>query len=250
MPVLHRPFAGNQDVQRHERAPARLSCPDRMHDHAIPTIGLQCRLQGRLFHRRQRVVHEAGAGPSEQRDAGDDDVQGHDEGDHGVEPLPAGRADGHHAGDHADGRPDVRHEVPSVSLERDRPVSPSRADEVGADREVDGGRHAREHGAGGDVVERHRMDQPPDGRPGDRGGGHDNQAALYAGVEVLGLLVAEQVLLVRRRGRHAQGEDRDQRGDEVHDRLERVREKADRPREPPGKRLERHRGDRRGHRQP
>jgi hypothetical protein len=146
--------------------------------------------------------------------------------------------------------PDVGEQVLAVGLDRDGAVAPPGAHEQQAHRQVDGGRDDRDGQPDADVREGLRIEQPLDGGRGDRQGGDEDQRALDAGREVLGLRVPVRVLLVGGLGGPLHRAEGDDRGDEVDHRLRRIGEQADRVREQPGDRLEHDRRQRGRDRQP
>ena len=113
------------------------------------------------------------------------------------QPVSPTRGD---ADEHARARPDVRHEVVPVRLERDRVrgAVPTRDEHA---RDARGSRarlRPRRRAPSADLLERARVHEPPGGRPDDPPGRDEDEHALGRAREVLGLAVAVGVLFVRR----------------------------------------------------
>ena len=147
----------------------------------------------------------------------------------GIEALPA--CEGHcaHASDDADGGPDVGEQVLGIGFKSNGvALAPHPQQQQGHDEVHQRGQH-RNRQAQADLFERFGSDEAANCRVSDAHGGQQNERALDAAGEVLGLAVAVGVVLIRGPGgdgQHGQGHDA---ADEVDERLNGVGEQAHRP---------------------
>ena len=186
----------------------------------------------------ERHVHQPGGGAPHQVHRLAQDVQRHQDGQHRIQPGPAGEQHADQPGHDADRGPDIGEEVARVGFQRDRAVLPRRPQHLPGQRAVDRGAHQRQHHAHAQRLQRLRRAQPLDRGPADPQRGDQDQRALEGAGEILRLVVAEGVVLVGRAagdGHHRQAEER---AGQVHPRFEGVRQQAHRARPPPGGRLQ------------
>jgi len=167
-----------------------------------------------------------------------------------IERQPTGEIDQRHAGDDSGRGPDVGHQVLAIGLERDAVVLAPLADQDQRDREVDGRGDDGEAEAGERHVERPGRHEARERGPDDAAGGYDDERSFYTGGKVFRLREAVGVIRIGRRRGEAKHRERKQRRREVDERLERIGQQPDGPGQPPGRGLERNRGDGGCNRQP
>jgi len=190
-----------------------------------------------------RHVHQAvGRAPDEQHPLAHD-VARHADGHHRVQPEPAGEVHADQSDDDADGSPHVGDQVPGIGLQRDRAHLRRLAQHRQREAPVEQRGRQRQRDAQPDRLDRPGMEQPLAGRADDGDGRGDDQHALEAAGEVLGLVMPVRVALVGRLSRPRHHHQREQRADQIHQPLDRVGEQAHRPADVPGTGLEPDGGD-------
>jgi len=166
-------------------------------------------------------------------------VGGEDE----IEPLPAGEAGDHDAGQHAGGGEHVGEQVPAVGDQRRRAHAPPGADQHGAPDGID---HAGER-VGGEAlrggVERARVEPAEIDLAEDGDCRHHDQHADHHGGEILRLGIAIGVGRVGGPGADAEREHGGRGGGDVDDALQRIRIERDAPRQHEGEIFQRQHED-------
>ena len=118
--LRHRPQVRHQQVEGNEAAAAG---PARQQGVKVHAVALAVFREDLLdlgdVDGGDAGVQQAPEGAAHQQRPGPDDVHGHSKRDQRVEDQPAGGGNQRHAGDDADGSPDIRHQVMAVAFQRD-----------------------------------------------------------------------------------------------------------------------------------
>ena len=181
----------------------------------------------------ERLIHQAVGRAVHERIAFAHDVQRHADGDHRVEPLPAGQLDGDEADDDARRRPHIGDQVARVGFERHRALRARLAQHADRQARIEHRAEHRQRDAQRDGVERLRVGEPVNRGPDDAQRRGEDQHALEAAGEVFGLVVAIGVAIVGRSLRDGDHQQRKRRSGQVDERLHRVGQQADRICDPP-----------------
>ena len=203
------------------------------------------RTPGAVLGVARRRVHQHGDVVAHQPPGGHEHERGDEQRGDRVGARVA-RADEQQADEHRRRADHVQREVHGVGTERGAPVATGAAPRGDGAQRVDGddgaddGEHvpARVHLA-------LPVDEAHDRLVGDREAREHEHGALGERREVLGLAVAERMAVVRRAPRDADGEERQQRGDDVGARMDRLGDEREAVGEQPDDELRRDERDRR-----
>jgi len=115
VPPLDRPGARHHDMQGNEGTGAGLARAQGVKFQPLPAVAVEYGFDGPDFFLGEGNVHQACGGAPQQLPPGPHDIQGHQQGNHRIEPEPAGRPYQPDSCNDPRGRPDIGEQVVGVA---------------------------------------------------------------------------------------------------------------------------------------